>query len=221
MLDLKKSFSKEAKKFNIDVSEQNWQALLIYKNMLCEWNDKFNLTAIKDEQGIFFRHFLDSLSLSFVFDLNNFKQLADLGSGAGLPGIVLKIFFPKLKICLIESTQKKANFLKELINKLELKDTIVIADRIEKVKLKFDLVVARALAKTALALKLALPLLKSNGIIALYKQIELSQEMQEAKNFILQNKLDVDKKIVDVFNGDEYIKRAIVLYKRKIQIKLL
>mgnify|MGYP004672347235 CR=1 FL=1 len=105
------TFIKELKNLNINATNQNLKDLEIYKDKLLEYNQKFNLTAIKQENEIYLKHFYDSLTLTKVIDLNQDLKIMDIGTGAGFPGLVLKIFYPNLDIVLVDSNHKKVEFL--------------------------------------------------------------------------------------------------------------
>ena len=133
----KNEFIEELKKLNIKVTDEMLEKLDIYCNFLLEYNKHTNLTAIKDENDIYLKHFYDSLTLTKVIDLNEYNTLLDIGSGAGFPGMVLKIFFPKLKVYLVDSNNKKCKFLLELKEKLNVDNLIVINNRIENLYNEF------------------------------------------------------------------------------------
>ena len=126
-----------------------------------------NLTAITDIEAVYLKHFYDSLTIVKIIDLNKYNTLCDLGSGAGFPGIVLKIFFPNLNITLIDSLNKRINFLNVVINELDLKNIEAIHTRIEDYarlnKEKFDIVTARAVAPLNILLELGINLVKINN----------------------------------------------------------
>ena len=113
-----KKFIEELQKLNINPTIDQLNTLTIYKNLLQEYNQKFNLTAIISDEDIYLKHFYDSLTLTKSFNLNNNLKLLDLGTGAGFPGLVLKIFFPNLEITLLDSNNKKITFLNTVITKL-------------------------------------------------------------------------------------------------------
>ena len=112
----KDKFIEEIKKIGIEVTEKKLNQLEIYYNMLIEYNKVMNLTGITDKNEVYLKHFYDSLTISKIIDLNKEETLCDIGTGAGFPGIVLKIFFPNLKITLVDSLNKRINFLNDVIN---------------------------------------------------------------------------------------------------------
>jgi len=184
-------FAKEIKKLDIDLSSKQITQLQDYCDFLLQENQKFNLTAIKTKESVYLKHFYDSLAIIQVIDLNKVSNLADLGSGAGFPGIVLKIAFPHLKTTLIESNAKKCRFLLQIIEKLALKDINVVNQRVEDCQLveQFQLVTARAVAALPILLELGAPLTEINGKLIFYKG-DISREI----NTTAAKKLELVKK---------------------------
>lgn len=162
----KNEFIEELKKLNIKVTDEMLEKLDIYCNFLLEYNKHTNLTAIKEENDIYLKHFYDSLTLVKSIDLTSIENLLDIGTGAGFPGMVLKIFFPNLQIYLVDSNNKKTKFLNELKNKLNVDKVEVINNRIENITSRFinsiDVVTARAVTNLPVLVELALPLVKVN-----------------------------------------------------------
>ena len=159
-------FINETKKLGIDVTEEQLEKLEIYCNFLLEYNTHTNLTAIKNREEVYLKHFYDSLTLVKSIDLTSIENLLDIGTGAGFPGMVLKIFFPNLQIYLVDSNNKKTKFLNELKNKLNVDKVEVINNRIENITSRFinsiDVVTARAVTNLPVLVELALPLVKVN-----------------------------------------------------------
>jgi len=159
----------------------------IYLKELLEWNQKLNLTAITDPAEIRTKHFEDSLTLLQVLPLTD-QSVIDVGSGAGFPGIPLKIACPGIKLTLLESTRKKANFLKHIISLLSLKDAEAVWGRAEEYahqkREAFDLAVSRALAETNVLVEYCLPLVKVGGTFVAYKEQAVEEEVARAKNAI-------------------------------------
>ena len=157
-------FINETKKLGIDVTGEQLEKLEIYCNFLLEYNTHTNLTAIKNREEVYLKHFYDSLTLVKSIDLTSIENLLDIGTGAGFPGIVLKIFFPNLQIYLVDSNNKKTKFLNELKNKLNVNKVEVINNRIENITSRFinsiDVVTARAVTNLPVLVELALPLVK-------------------------------------------------------------
>ena len=162
----KEEFIKEINNLNISITNDILDKLDVYYNYLYEYNKHTNLTAITNKEDVYLKHFYDSITLVKVIDLNSINNLLDIGSGAGFPGIVLKIFYPHLKVTLIDSNNKKTKFLTEVINKLQLDNIEVINDRVENFSKnnlnKFDLVTARAVTNLVVLTELAMPLVNVN-----------------------------------------------------------
>ena len=163
----KEEFIESVGLLGIDLTDDALDKLNIYTNYLLEYNKHTNLTAIKDIEGVYLKHFYDSLTINKIIDLKKINNLADIGTGAGFPGLVLKIIFPHLKIILIDSNNKKIEFLNNLIQKLELNDIETINTRCEEYALnnldKYDVVTARAVTTLPALIELCLPLVKVDG----------------------------------------------------------
>lgn len=159
-------FIYELEKLNIKITDKQLNQLEQYYNLLIEWNKFMNLTGITEKEQVYLKHFYDSLTLCKVIDLNVEETLCDIGTGAGFPGMVLKILFPNLKVTLVDSLQKRLNFLQEVINKLELTDIELVHVRAEDYgkenREKFDVVTARAVSPINILLEYCLPLVKVN-----------------------------------------------------------
>ena len=162
----KEEFIKEINNLNISITNDILDKLDAYYNYLYEYNKHTNLTAITNKEDVYLKHFYDSITLVKVIDLNSINNLLDIGSGAGFPGIVLKIFYPHLQVTLIDSNNKKTKFLTEVINKLQLDNIEVINDRVENFSKnnlnKYDLVTARAVTNLVVLTELAMPLVNVN-----------------------------------------------------------
>ena len=163
----KEDFILECKNIGIELTEKNLKDLNIYKDLLIEWNKKFNLTTIIDEKDIYLKHFYDSLYILKIYDLSN-KIICDFGTGAGFPGLVLAIILPNSNITLIESNNKKIKFLNEVKNNLKLNNVTIINDRVELYAKEnreiFDVVTCRAVSSLSIILELSVALLKVNGL---------------------------------------------------------
>ena len=182
---------------NIELSENQIQQFLTYYEMLIEKNKVMNLTAITEFDEVIEKHFLDSLCLVKNMDLSTPLTVLDLGTGAGFPGIPLKIAFPQLEITLMDSLNKRINFLNEVIEKLGLKKITAVHGRAEEMARKkeyreaFDLCVSRAVANLSSLSEYCLPFVKKDGCFVSYKSAESDQETVDAKNaiFLLGGKL--------------------------------
>lgn len=162
----KDNFITEVKNLNIEITDIIVEQLELYADYLLEYNKHTNLTAIRTKEEVYLKHFLDSLTITKVVDLTKEETLLDIGSGAGFPGMVLKLFFPNLKITLIDSNNKKTKFLESLKLKLNVDNLEVINDRIENVTKSrlnsYDIVTARAVTNMPVLTELAMPLVKKD-----------------------------------------------------------
>ena len=169
----KEEFINEVKKLGIEVNEEKMLLLDKYYKLLVEWNEKINLTAITDEKEVYLKHFYDSLTLTKIANLTLDLSICDVGSGAGFPGIVLKIFFPNLKIKLIDSLQKRINYLNLVIEELNLKDISCEHVRMEDYSKenieKYDYITARAVANLGVLSEISVKSLKINGYLVFMK----------------------------------------------------
>lgn len=181
----KEDFLKELNKLNIQVTADKLQKLDLYYKLLIEENKKYNLTTIIEESAVYLKHFYDSLTITKAIKLDT-QYLCDVGTGAGFPGIVLKIFYPNLKIDLLDSTNKKCNFLNLVISKLELKNINVINARAEEYSIlnreKYDIITSRAVAPLKHLLEYSIPMLKINGIFIALKS-NISNELDNINNY--------------------------------------
>ena len=189
----KEEFLLETKKLDINISVDTLNKLEEYYNLLVEENKKYNLTAITEEKQVYLKHFYDSLCLTKIIKLDN-QYILDIGTGAGFPGLVLKIIFPNIKIDLLDSTNKRCLFLEMVIDKLNLKDVNVINARAEEFakenREKYDIVTSRAVAPLKHLLEYSIPTLKIGGsFISLKSNIE--EETKNISNY--HNKLYLSK----------------------------
>lgn len=180
-------FINELEKLNIFLNEEQLLKLDKFYNLLISWNKKINLTRIISKEDVYLKHFYDSLTLIKEIDLTKDLTLCDVGSGAGFPGIVLKIAFPNLKITLIDALQKRVNYLNEIIKELELNDIIAIHARSEDYARnnyeKFDVVTARAVANLRVLSELCIPMVKVNGYFIAMKASVLD-EINDSENIL-------------------------------------
>lgn len=188
-------FIEELKKLEIYPTEEQLQQLEKYYEMLIEYNKKMNLTAITDKEDVYLKHFYDSLTITKIIDLNKENTLCDLGSGAGFPGLVLKIIYPHLSIILVDSLEKRIKFLKEVIKELNLHFIEAVHDRIEEYSVKniekYDVVTARAVTNLSALLEMGSPLIKINKYFIAMK----GNFNEEYKNALKELKLKEESSI--------------------------
>ena len=216
--EFEKIFIEEAKKFSINLEKQQIEAFYKYMKLLLEWNEKINLTAITNEKEIIVKHFVDSLTINKY--LKQAKNLADIGTGAGFPGIPIKIMNPNLKITLVDSLNKRVNFLQEIIKELKLPNVEAVHSRAEdigkdkKYREKFDVVTSRAVANMSVLSEYLLPLVKVGGQCICMKGSEIEEELENSKYAIkiLGGKIE---KVEKFEISDEHMGRNIILIKKQ------
>ena len=209
----KEVFIEECKKINIDITEEQLKLLDQFYHLMIEWNEKINLTRIVEEQEVYLKHFYDSLTLNRVVDLNKTNTLCDVGTGAGFPGIVLKIVFPNLKITLIDSLQKRVNYLNEVIRILDLKEIEAVHSRGEDYKGEFEVVTSRAVANIQTLVNYTMHLVSKDGVfIAMKGNIE--EELTEEVKNKLKQKYNIIK-IEEFTLPIEESKRSFIMMKNK------
>jgi 16S rRNA (guanine527-N7)-methyltransferase len=173
--------------FGLRLTKRQLELLAIYERELLEWNQKFNLTAIRDSEGIRTKHFLDSFSCCLAWKDQTPRRLIDVGTGAGFPGIVLKILYPAMKLTLVESVGKKANFCQHIVDTLELENVETLTARAEDVgqmrahREKYDWAVARAVANMSVLGEFLLPLVQVGGAMLAQKGESGPAETQTAE----------------------------------------
>ena len=163
----KEDFVKELDNIGIKLTDNQLMKLDKYYHLLIEWNEKINLTRITEEKDVYLKHFYDSLTLVKAIDLNKELKLCDIGTGAGFPGLVLKIVFPTLSITLVDALLKRVNFLNLVIKELELDNIEAIHSRAEDYvkfhKNEYDIVTSRAVSRLSNLIDYSIPLLKKDG----------------------------------------------------------
>ena len=209
-------FKEALKNLGIIITEEQLNHLEIYYNLLVEWNKKMNLTGITEQKEVYLKHFYDSLTICKVIDLNRINTLCDVGTGAGFPGMVLKIVFPNLHITLVDSLQKRLTFLETVKQSIGLINLDIIHARAEEYAIenreKFDIVTARAVAPLNILLEYSIPMVKKDGYFIPLKA-NVSEELINSKNAMHQLCLKLEKKeefLLPVENS----KRSILLMKK-------
>lgn len=177
------------KDYKITLTENQYEQFQKYFELLAEWNEKMNLTAITDESGVALKHFADSLSLLNFVDIPQNSSLADVGTGAGFPGVVLKIARPDIKITLIDSLNKRLVFLGEVCAQLGIEAELIHSRaedgaRDEKLRESFDFAVSRAVARMNVLSEYCLPYVKVGGAFCAMKGAQANEEFKESLNAI-------------------------------------
>ncbi len=184
-------FEMDLNHLEICLSESQIESFLTYYEMLAEWNQVMNLTAITEYKDVMKKHFIDSLTLVKAYDVTKETFVIDVGTGAGFPGLALKIAFPKLNVTLLDSLNKRIKFLDEVIEKLDLKGVETIHGRAEdfakpgKLREKYDLCVSRAVANLSTLSEYCLPFVKKGGLFISYKSDKAFEEAAAAENAVL------------------------------------
>lgn len=177
------------KDYKITLTENQYEQFQKYFELLAEWNEKMNLTAITDESGVALKHFTDSLSLLNFVDIPQNSSLADVGTGAGFPGVVLKIARPDIKLTLIDSLNKRLVFLNEVCSQLGIDAELIHSRaedgaRDEKLRESFDFAVSRAVARMNVLSEYCLPYVKVGGAFCAMKGAQANEEFKESLNAI-------------------------------------
>lgn len=184
------TFLKDLGTFGIILSEEQTGQFQRYYEMLVEWNEKINLTAITAYEDVLKKHFVDSLSLIKAVNLRQNYNLIDVGTGAGFPGLALKIAFPNLSVTLLDSLNKRIRFLDAVIEELHLGHVQTVHGRAEdaarqgKLRESFDLCVSRAVANLSTLSEYCLPFVKKGGLFVAYKSERGDSEIEEAERAI-------------------------------------
>ncbi|MBQ7105338.1 MAG: 16S rRNA (guanine(527)-N(7))-methyltransferase RsmG [Bacilli bacterium] len=207
----KELFISEVEKLGIEVTSEKLDKLNLFYKLLLEWNEKINLTTIIEEETVYLKHFYDSLTLFRDVDLNKEINICDVGSGAGFPGVVLKIFFPNISITLIDSLNKRIIYLNDIIDKLDLKNIKAIHSRMEDFSRnheeEFDYITARAVSQLPILCEISVKSLKIGGSLVFMKA-NCEEELINIENKIEKLGLKisfVDKFILPIENSNRSI----------------
>lgn len=194
---MKEKIKKMFEKYNILLNKNQILQFEKYYQFLVEENKKYNLTSITEEDDVIFKHFLDSVLPEKLIDKN--ARCVDVGSGAGFPAIPLKIVRPDLEICMVDSLQKRVNFLNQTINLLKLENTTAFHARVEdfaiKNREKFDYALSRAVAQVPTLAEYLIPLVKVNGKVIMYKSQKVEEELMAGEKAIKELGGQVDQVI--------------------------
>lgn len=178
------------KQLNISPSQEMLQKFEMYFDLLIHWNTMINLTSITEADEVVTKHFLDSLLVIKAFDMDSVKSILDVGTGAGFPGIPLKIIYPHLHLVLLDSVNKKVKFLEEVCEKLQLKDVLCLHGRAEDFakeigyREKFDCVVSRAVSNLSTLSEYCIPFTQIGGCFIAYKSSDCDLEVEDAVHAI-------------------------------------
>jgi len=179
-----------AKQLGIDLSTNQVEQFMKYKELLQEWNQKMNLTAITEDEEIITKHFLDCMTINKAIEMDKQKTVIDIGTGAGFPGLVIKIAFPHLKVTLVDALKKRLIFLEVVINELGLTEIECIHSRAEDLgknkayREGYDICASRAVANLAVLCEYTLPFVKVGGYLIALKGQKLDEELEQGKKAI-------------------------------------
>ncbi len=212
-------FEEKLGEWNISLTGKQKEQFLLYFDLLEKGNSIMNLTTIIAFEDVLDKHFLDSLSVASVMDLSKVKTLMDIGTGAGFPGIPIKILYPQIKVTLLDSSKKKVLFLNETVQALDLEDIIAIHGRAEDYakdpiyRDSYELVTSRAVALLASLSELCLPFVKKGGYFVSYKSEKAVEEMANAKNAIFLLNGKVERQEDFYLPGTDIFRKLIVILK--------
>ena len=210
----KEEFLIELKKLNIIPTEKQLEQLEKYYELLIYWNERINLTRIINKEDVYLKHFYDSLTIVKVVDLNKMNTLLDFGTGAGFPGLVLKIMFPNLKVTLVDSLQKRINFLDIVIKELDLKEITTIHERVENLKnINFDVITTRAVANLEKLIVYTHTLIENNTKFIPLKA-NVDEELEQAKKVLNKYSLYIEKQEQLFLPKENSIRNILVIEKR-------
>lgn len=218
-MDIREVLLNGANSYGIDLSERQIDQFLLYKDLLKEWNEKINLTAITDDMEIVKKHFIDSISILKSKVLKDGMSLIDVGTGAGFPGIPIKIIMPEVRVTLLDSLNKRIIYLNEVISELGLSKIETIhgraeeLSRTEKHREKYDIATARAVANLSVLSEYCLPYVKVGGAFIAMKGPSIDEEFNTGKNAIV----TLGGKFVEIIKteipGDEFNHNIVIVEK--------
>ena len=214
-------FLKDINNMGISLNDGQVGKFLRYYEMLIQWNEMMNLTAITDYADVMKKHFVDSLSLVRVCDLNGNLSLIDVGTGAGFPGLVLKIAFPELKVTLLDSLNKRILFLEEVISELGIHGVDTVHGRAEdyakqsELRESFDLCVSRAVANLSTLSEYCLPFVKLDGLFISYKSERVSEELANAEHAISQLGGKLENQVEFILPDSDIYRNLVMIRKIK------
>ena len=219
------AFKKNLKEFGLVLTENQVGQYLRYYELLVEWNEKMNLTAITEYGDVMKKHFIDSLSIVKAIDPKSISYMIDVGTGAGFPGLALKIAFPEIKVTLLDSLNKRITFLNAVIDELKLKDVEAVHGRAEDFagktdyREKYDLCVSRAVANLSTLSEYCLPFVNNNGCFISYKSEKIEEELKQAENAISILGGKIEKQVEFNLPSSDIYRNLVVIRKMKVTPK--
>ncbi len=215
---MKDYIKKQVKNLHINLKDEQCEKLLKYYQMLIEYNSKCNLTAITEFEEVILKHFVDSLSIVYIYDMNTEDSVIDIGTGAGFPGIPLKIAFPRLKMTLVDSLDKRVSFLKSVIEELSLYDCEAIHARAEefghgKKRASYDLCVTRAVSNLSVISEYCLPLVRTGGYFIPYKGSSVQKEISNHEIAVEELGGTIDDVVIYNLPDSDITRSLILIYK--------
>ncbi len=213
------SFKNGIKALGLNLTDKQLQNFITYYEMLIEKNKVMNLTAITDFEEVVKKHFLDSLAIVKVYDIEKVNNIIDIGTGAGFPGIPLKIAFPKIKITLLDSLNKRVDFLKKVVNELQLDNIECIHGRAEDIaknesyREQYDISLSRAVANLRILLEYDVPFVKVGGKFISYKAQDVDLEIEESENAM--NELGVSLEVKELAIPETDIMRKFLIFNKE------
>lgn len=214
-------FKDSLSKLGLTLTDFQLRQFMQYYELLIEWNSFMNLTAITEFQEVCTKHFIDSVSLCKTIDCSKEVSMIDVGTGAGFPGIPLKIAFPNFRITLLDSLGKRVKFLKEVIEKLGLEQIDAIHGRAEDfakpdmLREQFDFCVSRAVANLSTLSEYCIPYVKVGGFFISYKSEKVTEEMTAAKNAVSLLGGEFDSQVEFVLPNSDIYRNLVMIKKIK------
>ena len=210
----KEEFIEELEKLGITPTPRQLEQLEKYYELLVEWNNKINLTRIIEKEDVYLKHFYDSLTISKVVDLNKYSTLLDFGTGAGFPGIVLKIMYPELEITLVDSLNKRIIFLNEVIKELKLEKITAKHERVENLDKKhYDIVTTRAVANLEKLIVYTKDLIDDTTLFIPLKA-NVDEEITSTQKELNKNKLEILKREEFYLPKENSLRNILVICKK-------
>lgn len=215
------NFIQGSKELGIELSDEQIGKFIKYYELLIEKNKVMNLTAITEFDEVVYKHFLDSLAIAKVYNLTGVNNLIDVGTGAGFPGIPIKIAFENIYVVLLDSLNKRIDFLGQVVDELKLEEVECVHGRaedfarLEDFREEFDLVVSRAVANLRVLLEYDVPFVKIGGVFVSYKSADIDSEIEEAKNAMAELGVGLDRNEITIPGTN--LKRSFLVFEKKVK----